>query len=125
MTCNILTTLLKPNFEAPLDSAKDLVDRNIQLFTWPNGGIWKQFLANSPIKEYQLLAERLYVTKNNSEYDYITEKYLIGEGTHSRFTAYINPKHLAYGKWYRSKELVKGRNPYVGYLCNKVYFNPL
>ena len=119
MVCNLLTTMLRPNFEKPIDSAKDLVEREIQLFTWPNGHIWKQFLKNSPIPEYKILGEQLYVSKDHDDYDYITKHGVIEEGTHARFTAYINQKHLSYGSWYRSKELVSGRNPYVGYLCNK------
>lgn len=37
--CNILNTILKPNFEAPLDTAKQLVEKNIILYKSPGSEI--------------------------------------------------------------------------------------
>ena len=61
--CNILTTMLRPNFEVPLDSAQDIVDNNKILYVLPNGETWKQFLEISPVPEYNKLAENMIITK--------------------------------------------------------------
>ena len=117
--CNLLTTILKPTFHKPIDSARDLVDQNITLFTWPGGHIWKQFLISSPIAEYQILGESLFVADNYSHYDNLTAKEILEYGTHGRMTAFLSSAHLRLGKWYRSDEVVGGRSSDVGYLTSK------
>ena len=119
LLCNILTTMLRPNFENPIDTAREIVERNLTVLMWPNGHIWIQFLAQSPIEDYQRLSDRMYVTKDNAEQYFLAEQGVINAGTHVRMTAYLTPKYLEFGKWYRSRETVSGRNPYVGYLSNK------
>ena len=49
--------MLRPNFEDPMDTAQDLVENNITLFTWPTGQVWKQWLEQSPNLYYNELGE--------------------------------------------------------------------
>ena len=60
----ILTTLLRPNFEEPLDTPQQLVEKNITLFNFPTGQIFKQFLQNSNLPGYKILGDNMIVTKD-------------------------------------------------------------
>ena len=113
---------MEPNFHDPVDTAQDLVDNNTILFTWPGGHIWRQFLLSSPIKEYQILGNSLYVTKDYDEFDSLTANEILKASTHARITAFLREKHLKLGEWYRSDDVVAGRSSNVGYLTAKNWF---
>ena len=120
MLCNLLTTILRPNFEEPLDTAKQLVEKNITLYNQPGAEIWKQFLLESSIPEYIKLGETYLIADDLDHYDNITEHDVIGAGTHAHGPAsYLEPYHLDMGRWHRSKEKLVGNNPFAGYLTNK------
>ena len=119
MLCNLLTTILRPNFEEPLDTAKQLVEKNITLYDGPGYEIWKQFLLESAIPEYNILGETSLIADDWDHFDKITEHDVMGAGTHAWMVGYLDPISLSMGRWYRSKEKVAGRFPYAGYLTNK------
>jgi len=129
LLCNLLTTILRPNFEEPLDTAKQLVEKNITLYDIPGTEIWKQFLLESSITEYNILGENLTIIADDwDHFNYMSEHDAIGAGTHAYMAASISPRDLSYGEnkeinsgrgWYRSKEEVAGKYPYGGYLTNK------
>ena len=120
MLCNLLTTILRPNFEEPLDTAKQLVEKNITLYMIPGREIWKRFLLESSIPDYNILGETMIVADDYDHFDNIMEHDVIGAGTHAHGpAAYLEPYHLALGRWYRSKEKLAGKNPFAGYLTNK------
>ena len=120
MLCNLLTTILRPNFEEPLDTFKKLVENNITLFVRPGTEIWKQFLLESPILENRLLGETMLIPDDWDHFYNITEHGVFGEGTHAQLTGYLAPWQLRdHGPWYRSKETLAGKYPYSGYLTNK------
>ena len=119
LLCNLLTTILRPNFEEPLDTAKQLVDKNITLYNIPGSEIWKQFLLDSPILEYNKLGETMIIADDWDHFDNITEHDVMGAGTHAYITGYLIPSELAMGRWHRSKEKLAGDHPYGGYLTNK------
>ena len=53
---NYLTVLLRPSFEEPVETAEDLINRNITVFTKldeTDTEFWKQFLENSPNENYK------------------------------------------------------------------------
>ena len=114
--------MLRPNFEEPLDTAKQLVDNNITLYEVPGGNIWKQFLATSPDPAYNKLAENMYITKDWNDFYYYGKHYVIGKGTHAQMSPYLDSDELDYGRWYRSKEKVSGKYPNGGYLSNKKWY---
>ena len=111
--------MLRPNFEDPLDTAEDLVYNNITVFTLPWSHMSKHFFAQSPIPEYNKLAEYMHIAKNWDDFDYYAEHHVIVEGTHAVVVSYLWPKYLAMGRWWRSKERLRGSSPFVGYLSNK------
>ena len=122
--CNILTTMLRPNFEDPLNTAQQLVDNNITLYFGPPYHIWRQFLAKSPIPEYNKLAETMVITKDWDEFKNYSRHNVIGKGTHAQMTSYLWNGELDMGRWWRSREILKEDSPYAGYQSNpKWIFN--
>ena len=119
LLCNILTVILRPEFEEPLDTAKQLVEQNITLYYPLAFGIWKQFLLKSSIPEYNILGENLIFADDMDHFDNITKHDVIGAGTHAVMVAALESYELAMGRWYRSKDKVAGMNPYSGYLSSK------
>ena len=111
---------MRPNFEEPLDTAKQLVEKNITLYNVPGTEIWKQFLLESSIPEYNKLGEIFIIADNWGHFYNMTEHDVIGAGTHAWMGGDLsNPWALSLGRWYRSKEKVSGIFPYGGYLTNK------
>ena len=121
---------MEPNFEDPLDTAKQLVEKNITLYLGPGAEIWKQFLLESSIPEYKILGENYIIADDYDHFFYLAKHDVIGAGTHAMMEGFLNPYYLAMGKkhhpegngtygWYRSKEMLAGDNPFVGYLTNK------
>ena len=75
LLCNILTTILKPNFEEPLDTAKQLVEQNIVLYDIPGSQIIKQSLLESSIPEYNILGQNFIVADNWDNYYNLREAF--------------------------------------------------
>ena len=63
LEANYLTILLKPSYEKPIDSAQDVLDRNLTVVFVP----WKEsiveIMKNSPFYITRTLAERTIVAK--------------------------------------------------------------
>ena len=119
---------MRPNFEEPLDTAKQLVEKNITLYNVPGTEIWKQFLLESSIPEYNILGEHYIIADDWDHFVNMTEHDAIGAGTHAQMVSYLSPRLLSLGEnkeinsgrgWYRSKEKLAGHFPYAGYLTNK------
>ena len=128
LLCNVLTTILRPNFEEPLDTLDQLVEKKIILFGFPGSELWKQFLLDSSI--YNKLGQT-YIVADDDDHFYDMIKYdVMGAGTHAEVTGFLYPDEMDIGEqyhpqprghkgWYRSKEKLAGDNPYAGYLTNK------
>ena len=110
--------MLKQRFEDPIDSAKQIIENNLTLFEVPSGEFWVQFLANSPIPEYQTMSKRLIMAKDWVEFDHFIKHGIIGNGTHTRMTYSLPPFEKSLGRWWKGN-LVIGRYPYGGYLSDK------
>ena len=119
LLCNLLTTILRPNFEEPLDTVKQLVEKNITLYDEPGAEIWKQFLLDSPIPEYKILGETYIIADDWDHFKNISKYDVIGAGTHALMKGGLKRHERAMGRWYRSREILSGDNPYAGYLTNK------
>ena len=128
LLCNLLTTILRPNFEEPLDTSKQLVEKNIMLYDAHGTEVNKQFLLESTIPEYNILGEHYIIADDWDHYYYMTEHDVIGAGTHAVMVALLGHYVLSLGEnkeinsgrgWYRSKERLAGKYPYGGYLTNK------
>ena len=69
LLCNFLSVLLKPSYEKPVDTAKDLIKRDIIPFYAPGSEFWRQFFAASTDPIYQEVSKRLVIAKDWDEYD--------------------------------------------------------
>ena len=63
LECNILATLLKPVYEKPIDTAEDIIERNIKIIYIPRTESIIEGLKISPFPLTRALAENTYVTK--------------------------------------------------------------
>ena len=85
----------------------------------PGREIWKRFLLESSIPEYNILGETMIITDDWDHFYSLTEHDVMGAGTHAYMSAYLEPTWLDMGRWHRSKEKLAGNNPFAGYLTNK------
>ena len=121
---------MRPNFEEPLDTAKQLVENNITIYMGPFASGWRELMQESNITEYMILGENLVYAKDNDQFYEIAEHDVLGKGTHAQLISYLMPYELELGKklnsgrgWYRSKERFPD-DPYFGFLSNrKWHFN--
>ena len=119
LLCNFLTVLLRPSYEEPVETTADLIKRNIIPFTIPNAYIWRQFFAASSDQNYQLISQRLFITKDWDEY-----YDMVGKVTSTGLYADMGPwpwtvPEEDFKEWYRSTETFSGLLPYGVHLTNK------
>ena len=122
---------MKPNFEEPLDTAKQLVERNIKILLNPDiGENNRQSLLDSPIPEFKILGENAVIADDWYQYDDMMRYDIMGAGTHAIIDYMVNWDAENIGRkyhpdnrnitWYASKEKVGGEwTPYAGYIANK------
>ena len=60
---SFLDILLKRNYEKPVDTAQDIINRNLKLITYPGAESIVEILKNSPSEVTRTLAERTIVAK--------------------------------------------------------------
>ena len=60
---NYLTMLLKTNYEKPVDSAEDIIDRGLKVISGPGVESMVEMLKNSPLPLIRAFAERTVVPK--------------------------------------------------------------
>ena len=117
---------MRPNFEEPIDTVKQLVEKNITLYFWPMAEDNRQFLLDSQIPEYKILGENAIMTDTYDQFQDITA-IAIAEGTHAQMTHFVDSIDLGIAEenhpegkgWYRSKEFITGKIPFAGYLTSK------
>ena len=117
---NYLTVLLRPSYEEPVETAADLINRDITPFYLPGGEIIRQFFAASSDPNYQEISKRLVIAKDVKEfYDFVRKVNStglfaqIGVGP----TKINSTKEFKY--WYRSSDTIGGTNNYGVHLANK------
>ena len=119
---NYLTVLLRPSYEEPVETAADLIKRNITPFCQPGGEIYRQIFAASSDPVYQEISRRLVIAKNWTDYYGMSLKVTptglfaeIGKVPFIWFDSQGEDK-----EWYRSSETVTGfLFPYGIHLLNK------
>ena len=114
--------MMRPRFEDPIDTAKDMMDNNITLFEdeyyFPS---LKQKLLDLDIPEYTFIAENMVSVKDWDEYDYYIEHYIHGSGTHAFMggnLGYFILQIVPMEKWWKSSEIIPV-NSYSSYLSGK------
>ena len=118
LLCNILTTILKPNFEEPLDTAKQLVEKHITLYFGPQSLHIRDHFRKSVRPEYRILGKNGFLADSWDHFDNLS-RYDVFKGTHAQVGTMLAKYELKMGKWHKSKETVTGTNPYGGFLSNK------
>ena len=111
-----------------VDTAQDIIDRNMSVFTGYVGmGNFKEALNGSGIAVYKELAklvnmpecynfgvELAYECVANTTKDGLMEK-----GTHVLAYSIIKPSWYKWGRWHRSKETFSLSHPNAGYWTTK------
>ena len=115
---NYLTVLLRPRYEEPVETAADLIKRDITPILWPGGWKYIELFAASPDPVYQEISRRLVIAKDWDEYDDMLRK-VISTGLFADLGTVPWAYEEEYKDWYRSSETIGGTNPYVGNLANK------
>ena len=113
---------MRPRFEDPIDTAKDMMDNSITLFEHEYYySSNKQSLLDLDIPEYTFIAENMVSVKDFYEEKYYVEHYIHGSGTHAFLRGNLDSSELQIApmeKWWKSSESVPG-NPYGGYLSSR------
>ena len=60
---NYLSMLLKPNFEKPVDSPQDIIDRRLTVILMPSGGSNLEMMKNSPYPIIKALTNLTEISK--------------------------------------------------------------
>ena len=115
---NYLTVLLTPSYEEPVETAKDLIKRNITPIIYPEGEIYIQLFAASPDPIYQELSRKLIVAKDFDEHRDNVGK-VISTGMYADIAVVPYAYEEDFDDWYRSSERVPGKLPYGFHLSNK------
>ena len=123
---NYITVLTQPSRSKGVDTAADLISRNITVVLPPAEKIYKQIFANSPDPIYRELSQTLFICKSYKQYDRLS-RFKITMRT--RGGRVIRPTKMALMRTqpnnnrksdrHYSKEYVKGRNHFLGSIANK------
>ena len=121
LLCNWLTVLLTPSYEEPVETAEDLIKRNIIPFLTRVGEIYKQMFAASSDPNYQEISQRLVIAKDAFEWNDMARK-AIATGMYAEMTTFptiLKNEGHKLQDWYRSTEKIGGTFPYSVHLSNK------
>ena len=120
LLCNYLTVLLRPSYEEPIETAEDLVKRDIIPFYAPGGEMHKQLFADSQNPNYQEISRRLVIAKDWDEYEDMVRK-VNSTGMYADMgTVPWTLNSSEENKyWYQSSETIGGDYPYLIHISNK------
>ena len=103
--CNIRAMLMKPVFQKPIDSTKDIFSGEKTTFNNYAGGFWPEYLETSTNKWERLAAETGYAFKTIKEKEEAIIKNIYEEGSH---VSLENPEYIAYQSqtvaWFKDKQ---------------------
>ena len=122
LLCNYLTVLLRPSYEVPVETAADLIERDITPFLPPGAEIYIQFFAASTDPVYQEISKRFVIAKDWNEYVDMVRK-VTSTGKFAEMgtipSSWVPGVVEEYKNWYRSLQTIRGFNPYGGHFLNK------
>ena len=121
LLCNYLTVLLRPSYEEPVETAADLIKRDITPFLYPGAEIYLQFFAASTDPNYQEISKRFVIAKDWDDFEVMLRK-VTSTGKFAQVGSepwgWVVPEE-EYKNWYRSSEAIGGFSPYGGHFLNK------
>ena len=110
--------MLRPNFEEPISSAEQMIEKNITVFFGANARAWIDFFANSKIQAYQDLSKSMILAKGWNDYnDRLIAEGIIENGTHAFVHFGLTNWDLDLGRWWKG-DAVLGNYGYAGYLSD-------
>ena len=111
---------MKPSYEEPVETAADLIKRDITPFRTPGSEIYKQYFAASPDPIYQEISRRLVIAKDWDEFEELVRQ-VKATGLFAQIGTepYWFNSTEEYKDWYRSSETLVGDYPYQIHLTNK------
>ena len=104
-----------------MDTAADLIERDITPFLWPGAEMWISFFADHPDPNYQEISRRLVIAKDWNEYVDMVRK-VISTGLYANIQTRppcFKDCTEEFKDWYRSSERILGNYPYLVHLSNK------
>ena len=101
---NYLAVLTQPTYEQPIRNLDDFLASSKNVFIYPDGAIFVEFYAEFDDPKFNEMASRLYVSKDNDHYDQLSKE-IHTKNKDVSMGAWLDPHHLDYGFWYRSKAL--------------------
>ena len=104
-----------------MDTAADLIERDIAPLLWPGAEVYISDFANSPDPNFQEISRRFVIAKDWDEYEEMVRK-VISTGLYARMGT--DPWCFydcteEFKDWYRSSERISGKYPYQVHLSNK------
>ena len=116
---------MRPRFEDPIDTARDMVEKNITLIEL---NFYHQRTKNRLLSQnhpdFEKISENMITAKDFGEYEEFCLKYIIQNGTHAimrkslnHYLLKLSPKHM--DGWWRSSETVYVGSKYSNYFSNK------
>ena len=102
-----------------MDTAADLIKRNITPFLFMHGGeAWVDFFAGSPDPDYQELSKRFVIAKDLDDFNDMARKAL-STGLFADLATYPWFGLEGWKDWYRSSRPIVGDLSYFGHLASK------
>ena len=116
--------MMRPRFEDPIDTAKDMMDNNITVFEHEYYfSASKQYLLGLDIPEYTYIAENMVSVKDWDEYADFAKHYIHGSGTHAFSMGSLTSADLETApmdQWWKSSESVpETTSNYKSYLSRR------
>ena len=107
-----------------MDTAADLIERDIAPLLWPGAEVYISDFANSPDPNFQEISRRFVIAKDWDEYEDMVRKVNL-----TGMYAEMGPEPWCFNfpgdcteefkDWYRSSETIGGVYPYNVHLSNK------
>ena len=117
--CNVLPVILRANYDDPVDTVQDIIDRNLTLYMQPWMEMWLNWMAKHPNHQYRKVAETMIVSESWEQYDELLENRTMRDNTHVAMFGYVRPYEKPFGEWWKSKEVVEGDQGFGGYVTRK------
>ena len=120
---NFLKVLLRPQYEKPVNSVKDIIERGMIPFVEDRAYFYKDHLLQSPNPLHQQLGDIMVVPKDDEEQSRMFVDDIQGGNTHVYLGVLMDYEYefggYSKGDYYKSKDVLEGLSPYGGNILNK------